>query len=337
MTKNERVNWVDAAKGVGIFLVVFGHVWRGLNSSNILSNETVYASIDNAIYLFHMPLFFILSGMFFEKTILRDGFVRALLRRIETLLYPLILWSYISALFLFIAGSLTNRGGLTLAEVVLYPLPPKDVYWFLAALFIIQLIASVFVESRVRAIYWVGLAASSFLILLIDPSSWPVWIRNTIENAPLFFVGMLMSGWTPKGSQGFIGLLIFLAAETWAVTRSNSLSAPTDFLPGVAATIGFIAFCSIALRGQSLFVTGASILGRASMTIYVSHVIALAAMRIALLKVGIDNTLVHLLCGVGAGLVLPLILHKLLAKLHLLRAFGLGKDSPQSKKLQPAE
>lgn len=44
-----RLAWVDAAKGIGILLVVAGHVWtRG--------------PLREAIYAFHMPLFFLLSG-----------------------------------------------------------------------------------------------------------------------------------------------------------------------------------------------------------------------------------------------------------------------------------
>ncbi|TNF05096.1 MAG: glycosyl transferase [Sphingomonadales bacterium] len=45
----ERLNWVDAARGIGIVLVVIAHVWtRG--------------PVRDAIYAFHMPLFFLLSG-----------------------------------------------------------------------------------------------------------------------------------------------------------------------------------------------------------------------------------------------------------------------------------
>jgi len=44
-----RLDWVDAAKGLGIVLVVAGHVWtRG--------------AVRDAIYAFHMPLFFLLAG-----------------------------------------------------------------------------------------------------------------------------------------------------------------------------------------------------------------------------------------------------------------------------------
>lgn len=44
-----RLEWVDAAKGIGILLVVIAHIWtRG--------------PLHDAIYTFHMPLFFLLSG-----------------------------------------------------------------------------------------------------------------------------------------------------------------------------------------------------------------------------------------------------------------------------------
>ncbi|MBA4091463.1 MAG: glycosyl transferase [Sphingobium sp.] len=45
-----RLDWVDVARGLGILAVVIGHVWtRG--------------PLRDAMYSFHMPLFFLLSGM----------------------------------------------------------------------------------------------------------------------------------------------------------------------------------------------------------------------------------------------------------------------------------
>lgn len=45
-----RLDWVDVARGIGIVAVVIGHVWtRG--------------PLRDAMYSFHMPLFFLLSGM----------------------------------------------------------------------------------------------------------------------------------------------------------------------------------------------------------------------------------------------------------------------------------
>lgn len=45
-----RLEWIDVARGIGIIAVVIGHVWtRG--------------PLRDAVYSFHMPLFFLLSGL----------------------------------------------------------------------------------------------------------------------------------------------------------------------------------------------------------------------------------------------------------------------------------
>ena len=50
-TKNNRLEYIDIAKGIGILLVVFGH------SSLVLHIENIW------IHSFHMPLFIAISGM----------------------------------------------------------------------------------------------------------------------------------------------------------------------------------------------------------------------------------------------------------------------------------
>ena len=54
---SNRIDWIDSAKGLGIILVVLGHTWD--------IPQWLYCGI----YAFHMPLFFMLSGLTckFEK------------------------------------------------------------------------------------------------------------------------------------------------------------------------------------------------------------------------------------------------------------------------------
>lgn len=47
----KRLKWIDVLKGIGMYLVILGH--------------THFAS-RGVIYAFHMPLFFLISGMFFS-------------------------------------------------------------------------------------------------------------------------------------------------------------------------------------------------------------------------------------------------------------------------------
>ena len=52
MTPAQRLDWLDMAKGIGMILVVYGHS---------------YGPSNYYVYLFHMPLFFILSGFLFNR------------------------------------------------------------------------------------------------------------------------------------------------------------------------------------------------------------------------------------------------------------------------------
>ena len=58
-----RILWLDAARGIGISLVVFGHALRGINGSQAIPGASELMPLDQVIYAFHMPLFFMLAGL----------------------------------------------------------------------------------------------------------------------------------------------------------------------------------------------------------------------------------------------------------------------------------
>jgi acyltransferase len=62
---NDRIEWIDNAKAIGIFLVFYGHYIESLSA---VESHTEFAFEQfKIIYSFHMPLFFILSGFFSKK------------------------------------------------------------------------------------------------------------------------------------------------------------------------------------------------------------------------------------------------------------------------------
>ncbi len=53
MKNGDRIYWIDCAKGITILLVIIGH--------------SIYnPMVRGPIFSFHMPLFFILSGMTYK-------------------------------------------------------------------------------------------------------------------------------------------------------------------------------------------------------------------------------------------------------------------------------
>src|SRR5438874_1994978 len=89
-----RVAWVDVAKGIGIVLVVYGHVSGGLVDAGIQPRNSVANAASALIYTFHMPLFFFLSGIWLARTSAKP-FSQFARQRIGTIVYPYVLWSTI--------------------------------------------------------------------------------------------------------------------------------------------------------------------------------------------------------------------------------------------------
>ncbi len=92
----KRYTQIDYAKALGILLVVFGHFVEEFNKKTLGSELGNY--VFNWIYSFHMPLFFILSGLglFFKyqnKQI--TNYLSEIKYYAKRLLLPYCIWSCI--------------------------------------------------------------------------------------------------------------------------------------------------------------------------------------------------------------------------------------------------
>ena len=82
---SKRIEWIDLAKGFCIFLVVFHHTSR---------LTCVSYPFTQQIQMFRMPLYFILSGLFFKQY---EGFVGFLKRKINKLLIPFLFFYIVTS------------------------------------------------------------------------------------------------------------------------------------------------------------------------------------------------------------------------------------------------
>lgn len=102
-----RVAWVDGARGLGIVLVVVGHVLRGLVSGGILEPAAGVRFADAWIYAFHMPLFFALSGLFVDRSA-RRPLGRFTAERLRTLAWPYLVWTLLQGSVQAALSGVTN-------------------------------------------------------------------------------------------------------------------------------------------------------------------------------------------------------------------------------------
>jgi fucose 4-O-acetylase-like acetyltransferase len=81
--KARNVNW-DMARGIAIWLVVWGHLVIG------------DSLIKEFIYLIHMPLFFVISGYFIFFSLKKYNMKENLAKRTRALLLPWFTWSAVA-------------------------------------------------------------------------------------------------------------------------------------------------------------------------------------------------------------------------------------------------
>ncbi len=301
-----RIKGLDAARGAAIVFVVFGHVWRGLDGQGLVEPR-LFETIDRAVYLFHMPVFFLISGMLFKAPeTLRNGLSRSALN----LLWPMCLWAWAEGCVHLVTGA-GNKGRISPFEVLTYPFPPKSVFWFLLALFLFQAAAMV-LRGRIAA---TAIAAGSIaVVVLAQPQG---LTGQIVQHAPFFFVGLLAgTRWLEKGLPLAACIAAFVVAEvvayTLAVTPFETVPA---YLCGFVACAGFLGFC---LSGPALVRK----LGERTMPIYLTHIIFAAGMRVVLTRLGLRDVATVVLVSTAAGVVLPLILFEISRRLGMAGILG---------------
>lgn len=133
--KKQRILWIDILRGIAMFLVVYGHT-----SQN--------AEIKKYIYAFHMPLFFIISGMtnIFEKEMTTKEFM---LKKVKTLIIPYFLLNLLMLPLTYINGNIGAVKKFTITELTIGTFysnnlgsydAPSNATWFITTLFLVEVL-----------------------------------------------------------------------------------------------------------------------------------------------------------------------------------------------------
>lgn len=165
--QTKRIEALDIAKGIGIILVIIGHM-----SSSYLRDW---------IYSFHMPLFFIISGICF-KTEKYPSFLPFLKQRVRTLAIPTLALYFI----ILLLETLTGIKGFDLqqqlkgvhpgvlwflitllfSELLYFPLSKLTILWRIPLLFVLASTGVFFAKNHITA--FLILQISSFVQLYTD-------------------------------------------------------------------------------------------------------------------------------------------------------------------------
>lgn len=239
-----RLDWVDAARGIAILLVVLYHSTTWLASVGLpLAGWT---RVDEALVSLRMPLFFTVAGLFAGKWA-QASWEHLWRGKVALFAWVLVVWSVIGAgaflLGVSAQGHCCSVRGLTLmgTELLLAPLAPRLELWFVWALAVFFLLARLLrrVDSRVL------LAATGLLCLLTAGQLDLVNIGWT--KAPQYWFFFVLGS---RGRRGVLAVgrahpaLLVLAAAVWAgataVTEATGTSTALG-VPALLAVAGVVA------------------------------------------------------------------------------------------------
>jgi polysaccharide biosynthesis protein PslL len=267
-----KLHWIDLMKGIGILSVVAGHIYGG--------------NITRVMYMFHMPLFFFLSGYLFKPN---PDLKQYFKKKVYHLLLP-----YTAFLIpLYISFDSVSLHPIVLKEIIIYIIRPiiggnidgkglLAVFWFVTCLFLTQQIMNYVMtqwKNKIVFIFTLTCLVLSYVNSLIFPSFWLPWKANvTLGAIPIFYIGYLYKTKPFKINDMlllFLGVFIILSSFYFTENTYNMTGAkygiPILTLVSSIVLILNIKYLSIQLSKIKIFSLLLSELGATSMVIMFMH------------------------------------------------------------------
>jgi fucose 4-O-acetylase-like acetyltransferase len=325
-----RITWIDSARGIGIVLVVYGHVLRGLHASSVGVQEPWFTVSDTVLYSFHMPLFFFLAGLVVEASISKYGRLPFALGRTKALAYPYLLWSIVQGTVSILLAGYVNKasGDINIHRLVLLAIQPIAQFWFLLALLYFSWLYAV-IWRRLPGIAILALGTIAYAMAAEFSAPLP----HALAQNFVFFAAGAVAGVDSidaalrrvKRMWPIVAVVFAVGAYMGAVWFAKSI-----LLSLIMAAAGIALTLSIAITiSQVPQLTLARVLGAASMAIYVLHVFGTAGTRIFLYFVcGVSSLTLHLIGGIVLGILGPMAIWWTANRYGLTEILGLGRQLP---------
>lgn len=314
-----RLDWVDYAKGLGIIFVVFGHVIKGLYTAKLVDPTFFYYAI-NFVYSFHMPLFFMLSGYFFLNSFLKRGTRYIIINKLETIIYPFVIWSIIQTFIEAKLSAYTNNH-ISMSALLTCLYMPRSQFWFLFALFFINILNVLFFNiskkyaTIISLIVWVVYYNLPFTLVSFD---------KTFINLLYFNVGILLSQYTfcidkiQNNWKLFILNVIIYSISLYLYFNYPQTEWYNEVFPQLSGSFIIIYIANIIANKSTL--PYLKYMGVNSMVIYLLHLLVGNGVRIFMAKfLHIHNSTAHIITGTAFGLICPLLIYQLVIKTKYLK------------------
>ena len=249
--ENEHITWIDIAKGMAIFLVVFGH----------LLYQAPYPIINKIIYSFHMPLFFIISGFLFHyssKLTLFENVRKKFLR----LIVPTFFFMIIGVIMYLLTESNYTFKDVFLLFIFWDGLCPfNSPCWFFIVLFEVYLLSYILKLHKYSLIELLLMSILVFILGYLIYSNYiflPFGLDRCIVAFGFFIVGMILKKVCDYFKTSKYSYILFVIVSTLSMilwiyfccdnskVSFYSFSFGTYYKFIISGIFGSIVFCSVA-------------------------------------------------------------------------------------------
>lgn len=298
----KRVRHIDIAKGLGIILVVWGH--------------TIIEFGHYVIYMFHMPLFFYLSGIFHKP----GNFRNHVLKKFNGLIVPLFIFMMVlSPLSLMI-----KHNSLTITPPHLrYEFGPL---WFLWALFVISILYHLMLRFKPAHRMTITIAISlvfGFIPSILHLTNWlysyTIFSMLTFYCAGNIFCDKIVP-FTGKKQQSIVTVVLTMMLLTiylveykilhQGITDVFSNTLPQNFILFIfSAIVGIAMIISLSkfIDGDFFMVKIIAFIGECSLYIFALHMALIIVAHHYITYRGIELELLLVVATISLGcLVRPM-------------------------------
>ncbi len=267
-----------------------------------------------------MPLFFFLAGLFLIPSVARRGRADFLWSKVDTIVYPYLVWSLIQGGVEVLLSSVTS-GDASWNEVASLVWQPRAQFWFLWALFVIFVFCTIAVACRSTTLL-VSVTVAGAAFYVYAPEGALANFQGAGEMLVFFLFGVLFQrfhGLQLKAAHPMAAIVLvslFFAAAYYFLIRTGFRYEDRGGRGLGMAVLGIAALCAASSTLTGRVGAVLAYLGGTSMYIYLMHILAASGARILVARVFPDlPSALHLGIGMTAGVALPVVAYLLFKRL----------------------
>ena len=316
----------DIAKGFGILFVVLAHC-----ISPVMEGHHFLHWLYITIYSLVLPLFFITSGYFSKKLVLKPMSKFELIKqRAARLMIPYCVWAVIYLPMKFVMAEHVRFSSEYKWYTFFLGNNPDGQLWFLYVMFVASVIMILFTSEKNITAF-----AVVFMVISLFAPGIPNELRFTsiALNFSLYQVGFF-----------FLGAFIALKCDFEKVSKNKIAIIVSSilllsyfvvlwiadkkiwYLETIAATCGiYVCFYISSLLSKTVLNKPLSFLGKKSMEIYIMHAPILVASRIVFSKL-ISNDYLYVVLSVVTAIGVSIALSWVVNKIKIARLLIFGSN-----------